>query len=112
MLGGLWSKWAQDHYTAPTKGITSGASYAYHDVDSTKQLHFVRSHPFDFFQAIGNSLGKHGFDYARDALGQVGGWNTPWLLVLLVAILLALALAVDGRRQPMARGRRRSSRPS
>jgi uncharacterized membrane protein len=103
VLGGWWSKWAQDHYTAPTKGITSGASYAYHDVDSTKQLHFVRSHPFDFLQAIGSSLGKHGFDYARDALGQVGGWNTPWLLVLIVAILIAIALSIDGRPQPMAR---------
>ena len=102
-MGGLWSAWAQDHYTEPTRGITSPDSYAYRDVDADAQIDFVRSHPIDFLQAMGSSLGDHGFAYVRDALGQTGGWNTPWPLVLVIFGVVTTACWIDARRLAMAR---------
>jgi uncharacterized membrane protein len=77
------------------------------EVDPARQLQFVVTHPFHFFQMIGSGLGELGLQYWHQAVGMLGWLDFPvrsWILFGITVSLVATICTSDvkGLRLTMA----------
>jgi uncharacterized membrane protein len=107
--GGLalaWTHWANDHYLAPNflpPSLGGHANYANNDVDTPKQIAYLKGDPFAFVRAVGRTVGFHGVSILHDTFAQIAFWHVPGWIAFLVAAGVIAIVVLDTA--PLAGGR-------
>jgi uncharacterized membrane protein len=101
-----WAHWANDHYLPPDflpASLGGHANYANHDVHPSKQIAYLRGHPFAFVRAVGRMVTDYGASIAHDLVAQTSFWRVPNVVAVLIALGLVAILVVDAGPLPGGR---------
>ena len=107
VLALAWAHWANDHYLAPDflpASLGGHANYANNNVQPSKQIAYVRGHPFAFVRAVGRMITDYGASIARELVAQTSYWRVPNVIALLVAVGVVAVVVADAG--PLPGGRR------